>query len=204
MRSRRLHRHIAEPGRPSRAIGKAVATAAVLALLIGSSFAAPRPAADRVLSADTTAATVPHKQPRIAQAGSSGGSVVPPQSVGKKDKSISSGPSSQEQGAAPPATQAPAKSVRPRRAARAKAPASRCPNIAGVWSSWASGITGKNDTVFGRDGSATHRSGIKGRWWCADGELHIEWPDRRPGVVTLSSDGRTIYSASGRVHMRRE
>jgi hypothetical protein len=185
--------------------GKSAATATAFALLIACSIAAVRPAtAEPILPTASVQSAVQQRQPRIAQAGSSGGSVVPPQSAGKKDKSISSGPSSQEEGATPPATQAPAKSAKPRRAARAKAPASRCPNIAGVWSSWASGIMGKNDTVFGGDGSATHRSGIKGRWWCADGELHIEWPDGRPGVVTLSADGRTIYSSSGRVHMRRK
>jgi hypothetical protein len=187
MRSRRLLH-----GRLIRAAvtGAAVFSLAVFSLIDGS-FAAAR-----------AATTEQPKRLWIAQAGSSGGSVVQPESIGKKGKSISSQPS-------PKAQDAPTRSESPRpaklrRPARAKSSTSRCPNIAGVWSSWASGFMGKNDTTFGSDGSATHRSGIRGKWWCANGQLHIEWPDGKPGVVRLSDDRRSIISGDGRVHMKRE
>ncbi len=170
---------------------RAAVVGAAVVLLIGGSFTTAR-------------ATMPEQPKRVwlAQAGSSGGSVVQPESIGKKGKSISSQPSPEVQRA--PITSESPRPAKPRRAARAKSPASRCPNIAGVWSSWASGFMGKNDTTFGRDGSATHRSGIRGKWWCADGQLRIEWPDGQPGLVKLSSDGRSIVSDDGRVHMKRD
>jgi hypothetical protein len=129
-----------------------------------------------------------------AQAGSIGGS------IGKQNKMITgdSGPErGRDDGVRRP---------RPRRAATA-APrtrtAPRCPNIAGVWSSWASGIFGKGDTTFSADGTGVHRSGFRGRWWCESGQLHIAWPDGKPGVVKISDNGKIITGQDGRVHMSR-
>ena len=81
---------------------------------------------------------------------------------------------------------------------------SRCPNIAGVWDSWSSGLFGKGDTTFNKDGAATHRSGIRGKWWCENGELRIEWSDGKPGPARLSADGKKIFNAQGEIHMSRD
>ncbi len=186
-------------GRRSHAVAKLVLTIVLFAgLAFASAQAQPRhsPASDR--------AQAIQRGMMLAQAGSTGGSIVAPESIGKKGKSISSSPAASRRGAAAPVGGEAAKPIKPRRMARPKSRASRCPNISGVWSSWASGIMGKNDTTFGRDGTASHRSGIRGKWWCADGQLHIEWPDGLPGVVTLSDDRRTIFSRDGGVHMQRE
>jgi hypothetical protein len=83
--------------------------------------------------------------------------------------------------------------------------AANCPSIVGTWNSWASGLWGKGDATFYKDGTATHRSFIfNGKWWCKNGQLHIEWADGKPGVVTLSADGKKIFSADGGVHMSRD
>jgi hypothetical protein len=134
----------------------------------------------------------------LAQAGSAGGYVTPPATLGKRDKSVSGG-APEPAPVVRPKPEA-ARPARPRQAARPAA--ARCPNIAGVWSSWASGVMGKGDTTFGSDGSAFHRAGIRGKWWCEAGQLHIEWPDGRPGLVMLS--GNRIVGPDGKVHMTRD
>jgi len=78
-----------------------------------------------------------------------------------------------------------------------------CPDITGHWSSWASGLFGKNDTVFNADGTAYHSAGISGKWFCKNGQLHIEWPDGKPGIVKLSADGKKLLDSLGKVHMSR-
>jgi hypothetical protein len=121
-------------------------------------------------------------QPAFAQSGSTGGS------LGKQGKSVSGGAGN----ATSPRTVAPS----PQRSAPS------CPSIAGTWNSWASGMFGKGDTTFGRDGSATHRSGINGKWWCENGELRMQWAG---GVEnhTLSADRKTITRSDGAVGFRR-
>ena len=121
----------------------------------------------------------------FAQGGATGGV------IGKQNKAVS--------GEAPAVRGGGAPAVAPRPRA---APAA-CPNLTGVWSSWASGMFGKSDTTFNADGTCHHRSGFHGRWWCDNGRLHIAWPDGKPGEVKMSADGRTIYGLDGGVHMRR-
>jgi uncharacterized caspase-like protein len=80
----------------------------------------------------------------------------------------------------------------------------KCPNITGVWNSWASGFFGKRDARFESDGTAVYHFGIRGRWWCDKGQLRIEWSDGKPGAVWLSPDGKKILNAEGGVHMSRD
>lgn len=127
----------------------------------------------------------------IAQ-GSAGGS------IGKQGKSVSGGEDTER-----PAPRSGSGSVK-RASKPAEAKQSRCPNIAGQWSSWASGMFGKGDTAFFPDGSASHKSGYNGKWFCANGQLRIEWSDGKPGAVRLSPDGKTIYNWEGGVHARRD
>src|SRR6185312_3918743 len=116
----------------------------------------------------------------LAQAGSAGGS------IGLKGKSAagSVAPKSQPRRMAKP-------SVRVQRPGHKTA----CPDIAGHWSSWASGLFGQNDTVFNADGTAYHSAGISGKWFCQNGQLHIEWPDGKPGRVKLSADGKKLLDS---------
>jgi len=130
--------------------------------------------------------------PAVAQ-GSTGGT------LGKTDQSISG-----DQRRPPP----PAKSSPPKKAA-APGPqpekGGRCPNIVGVWNSWASGMWGKGDTTFKSDGSATHSPGGAGKWWCANGQLHIDWGGSgKPGPVRLSADGKKMLGSDGGIHMSRD
>jgi hypothetical protein len=83
--------------------------------------------------------------------------------------------------------------------------AASCPSIVGTWNSWASGLWGKGDATFYKNDTATHRSIIfNGKGYCKNGQLHIEWADGKPGPVTLSADGKKIFSADGGVHMSRD
>lgn len=96
------------------------------------------------------------------------------------------------------------KSAAPARAMLDKRHVSRkkaCPNIVGVWNSWASGIFGKADATFNSDGTALHRSGIAGRWKCEDGKLKISWGGEDEKIFTLSSN--RLLSASGMVGFSR-
>jgi len=121
----------------------------------------------------------------LAQAGSAGGD------IGKHGKSASGGED--------------APRARPAKRTNATAKHSpSCPNIVGKWSSWASGIFGRNDTSFNKDGSAYHASGIPGKWYCENGQMHIEWSDGKPGVVKFSADGKQMLSSDGSVHMSRD
>ena len=65
-------------------------------------------------------------------------------------------------------------------------------------------MVGKHDTTFHADGTATHRMGFRAKWWCDDGQLHIEWSDGRPGPVRLSANGKQIVGLDGGVHMSRD
>jgi hypothetical protein len=61
-----------------------------------------------------------------------------------------------------------------------------------VWTSWASGVYGKNDTKINADGTIEHPSS-KGTWSCSAGEyLHV-WDAFGPrGPYTLSPDGKRL------------
>ncbi len=195
---------------PRRRRGRTACAMLVAIVLLGANAAvASSLGRDPASAGDADrSAILPQAGTMLAQAGSSGGSVIPPGDMGKTRKSISGGePQAQP---APAATPKPSAGERSQRATRRRAAgarpaarATRCPNIVGVWSSWASGLIGKNDTTFYANGTGVHRTGIRGRWWCENGQLHIEWPDGRPGVVEVSADGRTI-TAGGKLHMRRE
>lgn len=79
-----------------------------------------------------------------------------------------------------------------------------CPNIVGVWNSWASGLFGKSDTTFAADGSATHRSEIVGKWWCKEGTLYLVWGSQTGDYkITVSPDGSKIYNYLGALSFSR-
>lgn len=140
----------------------------------------------------------------VAQ-GSSGGSVVPPASVDVKNKSISGG--TPVKTVAPAAEPKSSKKRKPRRQRNAdtaevesKKPAGKpCRYITGEWNSWASGLFGKSDTTFRSDGTATHRSGIPGKWWCESGKLFIQWGGEFFQEFTLSDDRKQIVGPTGGV-----
>lgn len=67
-------------------------------------------------------------------------------------------------------------------------PRPSCPNIVGVWNSWASGLFGQGDTTFKADGTATHRSGIPGVWRCESGKLMISWGGETPKEFKLTDN----------------
>ncbi len=129
----------------------------------------------------------------LAQAGNVGGT------IGNRDKSISGEKPATPRRAAPATRKATAAAKD-----EVKSKGKRCPSIAGAWNSWAAGLFGKGDAVFGKDGSATHRSGITGTWRCENGQLHITWSDGKPGLVHLSPDGKKITNAAGGVHASRD
>lgn len=80
---------------------------------------------------------------------------------------------------------------------------SGCPNIVGRWSSWASGIFGKDDTVFNKDGSALHSAGIPGKWSCEKGQLQMDW-GKGAEAFKLSADGKQIiHTGTGAVGFSR-
>lgn len=115
----------------------------------------------------------------LAQAGSAGGS------IGKQGKAVSGGEDDQ-----PSRRKTPIKKQHERKQ-------SRCPNIVGIWSSWASGLFGRNDTTFKRDGTAFHRSGIPGTWQCDSGRMIIHWSGGEKHTVTFSSDGKEVFKTDG-------
>jgi len=55
-------------------------------------------------------------------------------------------------------------------------------------------LFGTGDAVFSAGGAATHRSGIKGKWW----------GDGKPGAVHLSADRKQILNSAGTVHASRD
>jgi len=115
----------------------------------------------------------------LAQAGSVGGT------LGKKDKSVS-GDIGESQ---PPAKRKPVhRAMSEDSADTARKTGKKCPNIVGVWNSWASGLFGQGDTVFKQDGTATHRSGIPGVWKCDNGKLMISWGGETFGEFKLDSN----------------
>jgi hypothetical protein len=116
-----------------------------------------------------------------AQAGSTGGV------LGKTDKSASGG-EEQTTNPPPPVKRALNHTSEPK--------SSRCPNIVGVWDSWASGLFGKADATFNKDGTAMHRSGISGKWWCDNGHLWLKWTTSDPHEVQLVGGGKKIIVAS--------
>jgi tetratricopeptide (TPR) repeat protein len=78
----------------------------------------------------------------------------------------------------------------------AQAARTSCPNIVGVWNSWASGLFGHGDTTFKSDGTAIHGSGIRGTWKCEGGKLQMSWGGSAPEVFTLR-DNKLINSSGG-------
>lgn len=121
----------------------------------------------------------------VAQAGSTGGT------IGKQGKSVSGGEE----------RSSPTQSAKPGQ----RRGAASCPNIIGVWNSWASGLFGKADTTFNNNGTAIHRSGIPGTWKCENGQLTMIWG--RSGRVehfTLSPDRKKIIRSDGAVGFSRD
>jgi hypothetical protein len=110
----------------------------------------------------------------LAQAGSVGGV------VGKQGKAVSGDVENP----------APAPSRK-----RGEAAAPPCGNIAGTWS-WTGGLFGKNDTVFSRNGTARHSSGIVGTWTCSGGNVFIDWKNWTKGTVKLSADGKQLINVT--------
>jgi hypothetical protein len=129
--------------------------------------------------------TFPCSNSAFAQAGSTGGS------IGKQGKAAS-GDSDQ-----PSRRKAPAKKQH-------ESKQSHCPNIVGIWSSWASGLFGQDDTSFKRDGTAFHRSGIAGTWQCDSGQMVIQWADGVRHVVTFSADRKQVFKTDGTLVFRRD
>ena len=121
-----------------------------------------------------------------AQAGSSGGS------IGKQEKSVS--------GSAESEPSRPSKKPREERKKHSASTASShgsgsgsgCRSIAGVWTSWASRLYGRNDTRIGADGTITHPSS-KGTWTCSGGLYVHTWDAFGVrGPYKLSPDGRRL------------
>ncbi len=75
----------------------------------------------------------------------------------------------------------------------------RCPNIVGTWNSWATSLFGAGDAVFRSDGTATHRSGIPGKWSCEDGQLRLGWSNSKTEVIRLSADRKQIICTNGSI-----
>lgn len=106
--------------------------------------------------------------------GSAGGS------IGKQGKSASGG----EDAPAPRASS---------NGGQTPATGKRCPNITGIWSSWASGLFGASDTNFRPNGTATHKSGIEGTWRCEGGQIWLHWTGSEKHAVRFSADGKKVY-----------
>lgn len=135
--------------------------------------------------------------PALAQGGAVGGT------IGKQGKSVSGGDDAQP---APAPAPAPARKRTNAAATSEQEPQarSRCPNIVGVWNSWASGLFGKSDATFNSDGTSIHRSGIAGKWWCEQGQLRMSWGGEAAKTFRLSDDRRQIIEiASGSVGFSR-
>jgi hypothetical protein len=160
------------------------------------------------VSGEDTAAI--NKSMVLAQAGSTGGT------IGKQEKSASGGevpararrahPARQHHEAARAHRVHLARQHRVSEAAqgRAKAKGIRCPNIVGVWNSWASGLFGQADTTFFKNGTARHKSGIPGKWYCAGGELRMTWGNEgRYDRMTVAPDGKRITNSDGIVGFSR-
>jgi hypothetical protein len=119
-----------------------------------------------------------------AQAGSAGGT------IGKQEKSVSGGEESE--------VSRPAKSQRQGQNKRGPTTASgrnseaSCRSIVGVWTSWAAGIYGRNDTRINPDGTIQHPSS-KGTWSCSGGEyVHVWDAFGLRGPYRLSPDGKRL------------
>ncbi len=87
-------------------------------------------------------------------------------------------------------------------ATEARAARTTCPNIVGVWNSWASGLFGKGDTTFRSDGTAIHGSGIRGVWKCEGGKIQMSWGGETPKLFTLQ--GGKLVDPGGIVGFSRE
>lgn len=164
--------------------------------------------AARAMVADGTSAVPASKQGTsadrrllTAQAGSSGGSVVPPGSLGVKSKSISGG-GEPAKTVAPKVERKSEKRPKERRKRSTASSADRgCRHIAGTWTApgWWNGIYGRSDVTFNSDGTARHRSGIVGTWSCKNREFEIHWKDWANGSGTVSDDGATISDRNGKL-----
>jgi hypothetical protein len=130
--------------------------------------------------------------PAFPQAGSTGGT------IGKHDKSVSGG-DDQERRPEPNAKRRQSATARPD-GGHGKG----CPDITGVWNSWASGMFGKGDATFNKDGTATHKSGIPGTWRCENGQLRMGWNHKEPSPASITTDGKTIIDSDGKVVFSRD
>lgn len=131
----------------------------------------------------------------FAQAGSTGGT------IGKQGKSVSGG---DDKPAAPHMAPTGKRASAIAATAPGTSPRVGCPNIVGVWNSWASGLFGKSDATFNSDGTSIHRSGIAGKWWCESGQLRMSWGGENPKTFRLSDDRRQIIEiATGAVGFSR-
>jgi hypothetical protein len=112
-----------------------------------------------------------------AQAGSIGGT------IGKTDKSASGSVSEQ----------APTRTKERMDANPHEQPGrTGCPNVVGVWNSWASLVFGTSDTTFNKDGTWGHKSGQGGKWWCEGSEFRIQKPGSGVEKYRFSPDGKQI------------
>jgi hypothetical protein len=115
------------------------------------------------------------------QPGSAGGT------IGKQDKSISSGEDVDRPRAVTP-------SKRP--AAKAQETNHSCNRIVGTWS-WYLGVS---VSVFHKDGSAAHPvSGSTGKWSCTGDQVNVVWSYQgtlRTDHITVAQDGNSILVVS--------
>jgi hypothetical protein len=119
-----------------------------------------------------------------AQAGSTGGT------IGKQEKSLSG--SEETEVSRPAKNQGQERNKRAPAAASGRNPETSCRSIVGVWTSWASGIYGRNDTKINADGTIAHPSS-KGTWSCSAGEyVHVWTAFGLRGPYRLSPDGRRL------------
>lgn len=122
----------------------------------------------------------------IAQLGSVGGS------IGKRDKAATG---QSDGGVSPQLKERPKRAVK-----KTGTPEQRagCGNFFGVWTSGGgSWLYGADDTVFSRNGTAKHSSGIKGSWSCKDGEIVLNWLNWDQDRLVLSADGKRLNSVVG-------
>jgi hypothetical protein len=125
-----------------------------------------------------------------AQAGSAGGT------IGKQEKSVSGGEESEA--SRPSKSQRQGQGQRQGQNKRGPTTASghnseaSCRSTVGVWTSWAAGIYGRNDTRINSDGTIKHPSS-KGTWSCSGGEhVHVWDAFGVRGPYRLSPDGKRL------------
>ena len=119
-----------------------------------------------------------------AQAGSTGGT------IGKQEKSVSGGEGAEV--TRPAKSQKQGQNNRGPTAPSGHNSEASCRSIVGVWTSWAGGIYGGNDTRINSDGTIDHPSS-KGKWSCSGGEyVHVWDAFGVRGPYRLSPDGKRL------------